>query len=146
MSDLQEEDGFAVVGLSKMVRNDDPAAIGALWEDFRSNSVHAKLGADASKDVYCVYHDYEGGFMDPYRMTIGHRVSSKSTPDGLNRAEIPRQSVVTYRVNGPQPHSLIAQWQAIWNGDLDRSYLADYDVYDANDPDNVSVRVGVRSS
>ncbi|CAN0596508.1 unnamed protein product, partial [Ectocarpus sp. 12 AP-2014] len=36
-------------------------------------------------------------------------------------------------------------WQAIWNGDLNRSYLADYDVYSADNPDVVSVRVGVRS-
>lgn len=59
---------------------------------------------------------------------------------------LPRQSVVTYEVKGPQPQTLISQWQAIWGGDLDRAYLADYDVYDATNPDTISVRVGVRSS
>ncbi|WFE73963.1 GyrI-like domain-containing protein [Roseinatronobacter sp. S2] len=145
MSHVQEQGGFAVVGLSKVVRNDDPAAIGALWESFHSNDVRTKVGADASDDVYCVYHDYKGGFMDPYRMTIGYRVLSADVPEGLHRADVPRQPVVIYEVKGPQPQSLISQWQAIWGGDLDRSYLADYDVYDAADPEAVSVKVGVRS-
>lgn len=144
MSQMQEE-GFAVVGLSKVVRNDDPAAIGALWEAFHASDVRTKVGADASEDVFCVYHDYEGGFMDPYRMTIGYRASLTDAPEGLHIAEVPRQPIVTYQVKGPQPQSLISQWQAIWRGDLDRSYLADYDIYDAADPEAVSVKVGVRS-
>jgi len=145
MSEVQEEEGFTVIGLSKVVRNDDPAAIGALWESFHSNDIRKKVGADASEDVYCVYHDYEGGFMDPYRMTIGYRISSADVPEGLHSAEVPKQSVITYEVKGPQPQSLISQWQAIWNGDLNRSYLADYDIYDATDPEAVNVRVGVQS-
>ncbi len=103
------------------------------------------MGADAAEDVYCVYHDYEGGFMDPYGMTIGNRSSPADVPEGLHRADVPRQQVVTYNVKGPQPQTLIAEWQAIWGSDLDLSYLADYDIYDANDPQTVSVRVGVRS-
>lgn len=144
MSHVNEQEGFTVVGLSKVVKNDDPSAIGVLWEAFHSNDIRTKVGADASENVYCVYHDYEGGFMDPYRMTIGYRTSSAEVPEGLHRAVVPRQSVVKYEVKGPQPQSLISQWQAIWNGDLSRSYLADYDVYDAADPEAVSVKVGVR--
>jgi len=145
MSHMQEEEGFTVIGLSKVVRNDDPAAIVALWESFNSSDLRTKVGAAASEDVYCVYHDYEGGFMDPFRMTIGYRASPSVIPEGLRRAEVPRQSVATYEVKGPQPQSLISQWQAIWNGDLNRSYLADYDIYDATDPEAVSVKVGVQS-
>lgn len=145
MSHMQEEEGFSVIGLSKMVRNDDPAAIGALWETFHSIDVRTMVGADAYDEIYCVYHDYEGGFADPYRMTIGYRASLAEVPEGLHRADVPKQSVVTYKVEGPQPQSLISQWQAIWNGDLNRSYLADFDVYDAVDPEAVCVKVGVQS-
>jgi predicted transcriptional regulator YdeE len=145
MSLKQDEDGFKVVGLSKVVRNDDPAIIGALWEVFRSSDVRTRIGADASKEVYCVYHDYEGGFMDPYRMTIRYRAPTTDAPEGFHCAEIPKQSVMVYDVKGPQPQSLIAQWQSIWNGELNRTYLADYDVYDADEPEAVSVRVGVKT-
>lgn len=110
-----------------------------------ASNIRTKIGVDTSEDVYCVYHDYEDGFMDPYRMTIGYRASLTDAPEGLHIAEVPRQSVVTYEVKGPQPQSLISQWQAIWNGDLNRSYLADYDVYDATEPEVINVRVGVQS-
>ena len=134
-----------VVGLSQLVRNDDPAAIGALWQAFLSQDIRSRLGAGACENIYCVYHEYQGSVMDPYRMTIGYRTPVAEAPDGLHRADVPKQHVRTFTVKGPQPQALIAQWQAIWGADLDRSYIADYDVYDANDPETVRVKVGVRS-
>lgn len=136
--------GFVVAGASGRVRNDDPAAIAALWDRFRAGDWAARLGHMASRDVYCVYHDYEGGFADPYQMTIGYRISMTSrNPDGVHRVEVPEQVVAVFRAEGPQPQTLIEQWQAIWAGDLSRTYRADYDIYDADRPEHVGVHVGV---
>lgn len=144
MSLEQKEDGFAVIGLSQMVRNEDPSAIGRLWEAFRSNDLRALLGPHASREIYCVYHDYEGGVMDPYRMTIGYRMPSATPVEGLHCADIPSQWMVSYAARGPQPQSVIAQWQKIWNSSLNRAYCADYDVYGADDAETVYIKVGVR--
>lgn len=140
-------ESFIVLGLSDRVRNDDPAAIGALWDRFRSSDIRARLGSSASQEVYCVYHDYDGGFTDPYRMTIGYRVPD-STPrtDGLYSASIPGQRLAVFEASGPQPQTLISQWQSIWQGKLDRAYVADFDVYDAQLPDRVAVHVGLSGS
>lgn len=141
---MGEESGFVLAGLSACVRNDDPAAIGALWEAFRGRDVRTEIDAEASPQIYCVYHDYEGGVSEPYRMTIGFRVPhAAKIPDSLYRVNVPDQTFVTYRTEGPQPQTLIAQWQAIWEGELNRAYVADYDVYDADNPDCVTVHVGV---
>lgn len=78
-------------------------------------------------------------------MTIGYRTALAEVPDGLHRAQVPRQHVTAFAVKGPQPQALISQWQAIWRGDLDRSYIADYDIHDADDPETVCVKVGVRA-
>lgn len=137
-------EGFVVIGLSARVRNDDPAAIGSLWAQFQSRDLATVLGVSASQNVYCVYHEYEGGFLDPYRMTIGYRVSAATEiPAGLYRAQIAEQDMATFRAEGPQPETLIGQWQAIWQGDLNRAYIADYDIYDAARPDLVVVHVGI---
>ena len=133
--------GFAVIGLSAVVSNDDPDAIGALWASFRAENIRVRLGPDASEDVFCVYHDYEGGVMDPYRMTIGYRATAAA--DGLRRVTIPQQSMAVYDATGPQPQAVIAQWQAIWQSDLARRFVADYDVYDPRTPDTVRVHVGL---
>lgn len=146
MPQEREEGGFAVIGVSKVVQNDDPSAIAGLWEAFRSNDIRTRIGADASGEIYCVYHEYEGDFRDPYRMTIGYRLPLEAPPEGLHRVEIPRQWMASYEVRGPQPQSVIAQWQDIWNGNLNRSYGADYDVYDTENPETVCIKVGVRRS
>jgi len=141
---MKEEGGFTVIGVSDRVQNDDPAAIGALWDAFRARDVKTEIGQPASEEVYCVYHDYDGGFMDPYQMTIGYRVpAGTATPEGLSRAEIPSQQAVAISAEGPQPQTLISHWQEIWNGDLNRAFHADYDVYDARNAERVTIHVGL---
>ncbi|MEM1431995.1 MAG: effector binding domain-containing protein [Pseudomonadota bacterium] len=139
----QRGGGFTVLGVSARVRNDDPAAIGALWDAFRARDLRAEIGPGASEEVYCVYHDYAGGHADPYRMTIGYRAPAADVPEALHRAEVPEQQVAQYRAEGPQPQTLISQWQEIWQSDRNRAYIADYDVYDAHNPELVTITVGL---
>lgn len=142
----KRKESFEVVGLSKRVTNDDPASIGDLWETFRNSDLRSKVGDTASREVYCVYHDYDGGFAEPFCMTIGYRVSTRTkAPNDAHRVEIPAQYVVPFAANGPQPQTLISRWQTIWQSELSRAYVADYDVYDADNPDLVTVFVGVTS-
>lgn len=141
-----ELEGFIVVGLSERVRNDQPSAIGALWTRFYQSNVMKRLPDAKSPDVHCVYHDYEGGHSDPFQMTIGYRVNQIcDAPEGLHRVFIPKQKVATFEVNGPQPQSLVAQWQEVWQSELKRAYAADFDVYDSKDESRVVVSVGVVS-
>lgn len=140
-------DEFLVAGLSGRVRNDDPAAIGSLWEAFRSRDLRAEIGDTASQDVYCIYHNYDGGFSDPFQMTIGYRVPAEiNLPSSMHCTKVPAQNVVAFSAEGSQPNTLISQWQAIWQSDLDRAYLADYDVYDAKNSNLVTVHVGLATS
>ncbi len=141
---IQQGESFVVIGMSERVRNDDPAAIGTLWEAFRARDIRAEIGAETLDEVYCVYHEYDGDFMEPYRMTVGFRVpASLETPKDLHRAEVPEQKLALFKAEGPQPQTLIAQWQAIWKGDHNRAYLADFDVYDASNPELVTVNLGL---
>ena len=150
---MQEEfsEGFVIAGISGRVRNDDPAGIGALWAQFQADPPRPRLGDQAAPEVICLYHDYDGSFTAPYRMTIGHRVpASAPVPEGLFRAEVPAQRMAVFDATGAQPQSVIAQWQAIWAqetaGGLDRAYRADFDLYDPAQPDLVRIHVGLRDA
>jgi predicted transcriptional regulator YdeE len=88
--------------------------------------------------------------MAPYRMTIGYRastpnVSAESVPEGLHAAEIPVRRMMTFVAHGPHPQTVVSTWQGIWASTLDRAFASDYDVYDADDPNAVCVKVGVKS-
>ncbi len=137
-------ESFTVAGLSAIVRNDEPDGIGALWQAFYARNVLDELDTVLTRDVYCVYHEYTGAANDPYRMTIGYRVAKEVTStDAFHTVVIPEQEMIMFEVKGPQPQTLIEQWQAIWQQNLNRTYLADYDVYSANEDDTVTVNVGV---
>ena len=143
----KNHEGFSVIGLTARVRNDEPSGIGALWERFYQTDLRARIPEAISADIYCVYHAYDGGHADPYAMTVGFRVSPDAIcPGGLSHISVPTQTMARFEAIGPQPETLIAQWQAIWQSDLDRAFVADFDVYDSEKPHRVTVNVGVKSS
>lgn len=142
---IENSDGFDVIGLSAHVRNDEPAGIAALWARFHQSGVDAQMTEGAGSKLYCVYHDYEGDHAAPFMMTIGYRADDGAPcPDGCSRVSIPAQTLAVFEAKGPQPDALIATWQSIWQSDLDRVYAADFDTYDTQTPDRVTVRVGIK--
>ena len=143
---FQQQDAFAIIGLSARVRNDDPSGIAALWSQFYRSGVSARLAGAASGDIHAVYHAYAGDQSDPYTLTIGYRVADDAAcPEGLSRVSIPAQSYAVFEAVGTQPQALIAQWQTIWKSGLDRAYIADFDTYDAENKERVTVSVGVKA-
>lgn len=142
----QKQEGFDVIGLSARVRNDDPAGIAALWSQFYKSGLRERLPGAIGGDIYGVYHDYEGDQSAPYVMTIGYRVpTGAACPADLSRVSIPPQAYAVFETVGAQPQALISQWATIWKSDLDRAYVADFDTYDAENKERVTVNVGVKS-
>ncbi len=140
-------EGFRAIGLSAKVRNDDPAAVGGLWEKFQQSNILAMLPAGTDPKLHCIYHAYAGNFLDPYEMTIGYVVAAGTAPPkGLSAVDVPAQPVALFETVGDQPATLLTQWQSIWKSDLDRAYVADFDVYDPTQPNHVTVVVGLKAA
>ena len=80
-------------------------------------------------------------------MTIGYRCADDaSCPQDLARMVVPRQRVAAFDASGPQPDTLVATWQSIWQSALERSFAVDFDIYDAASPDRAVVHVGVEKN
>jgi len=43
--------------------------------------------------------------------------------------EVPASRYAVFTAKGPYPQGLIDVWQAVWKGDLNRRYTADFEVY-----------------
>lgn len=127
---LAEVDEFDVVGISVVTDNakgtDD---INALWERFFKDSVGQYVPDKVNDNIYAVYSDYEGDHEKPYRLTIGYRVSGKVTPDNMTRICIIDQPYAILSAAGEQPKALIETWEAVWSGDLPRSFKTDFELY-----------------
>jgi len=107
-------------------------AIPAHWGRFYSENVLAKIPKRLNGDVLAVYTEYEKDHTKPYTMILGCETASlDEIPEGLVGIEIPAARYAVFTSNGPHPDALIQIWQSVWNGDLDRSFTADFELYPA---------------
>ncbi|MGB0719217.1 MAG: GyrI-like domain-containing protein [Bdellovibrionales bacterium] len=127
---LAEVESFDIVGISTVTDNQKAAEdINALWERFFKDSVGQYVPDKIDDVIYAVYSDYQADFEAPYRLTIGYRVSNRTTPDTMHRVTVKAQEYAVMSAAGEQPKALIETWQAVWSSDLNRSYATDFEVY-----------------
>ena len=90
-----------------------------------------------------LYTDYQGDHTKPYLYIVGVRApSGTQPPSGLMAREVPAQTMAKIEAKGPIPQSVIEAWQQVWRSDLNRSYIADFDIY-AGEGEPVSIFVGI---
>lgn len=128
---LAEVAGFTVTGLS-MITDQARATedINALWERFFTERIGQKVKGKADEVIIAVYSDYTGGEEAPYRITIGYRTDAHApASEGLYSVRVMDQNYAVLSAGGQQPKALIDTWQAVWSGDLPRSFKTDFEVY-----------------
>lgn len=136
---------FHVIGIAVRTSNANNKAlqdIGDLFGNFMAQNIMQKIPNKLTEDIYCVYTDYESDYNGPYTTIIGCKVSSLvDIPNGLIGKTIPHSKYEVYRSIGNLSISLAKTWEGIWNSDLNRSYLADFDIYGekARDFENAEV-------
>lgn len=139
-------DAFTVVGIAVRTTNQDGKGlqdIGELFNRFFSEQIALAIPNKVCEDVYCVYTDYESDFQGEYTTILGCKVSeAESLPKGFGKKEIPECNYQQYEAQGEVHESVGRIWTHIWESDIDRAYIADFDVYgeEAKDPKNALVR------
>jgi predicted transcriptional regulator YdeE len=129
---LAHFDFFTVAGVTIITDNqkgtDD---INALWQHFFESNIGQKLENQKEDDtIYAVYSDYEGDHTKPYRLTIGYKLKKgQRAPADLHSVQIENAEYALLSTQGPQPAALIDGWTAIWQGELDRRFKTDFEIY-----------------
>lgn len=126
-------DAFDIIGISVRTTNQDGRSqkdIGELWSRFMSEGVLEKIPGKESADIYCVYTDYESDFNGAYTTIIGCRVNMlEMIPEGMSGKIIPSSKYQVYKSSGEMPKALMETWKMIWGSDIERAYVADFDLY-----------------
>lgn len=123
---------FTIAGVSVVTDNEKGTDdINALWERFFESHVGQALEAQKEDDViYAVYSDYEGDHTKPYRYTIGYKLkNTDGIPAELQSIQVEEAEYAMLSAQGPQPQALIDSWKAIWQGELDRRFQTDFEIY-----------------
>jgi predicted transcriptional regulator YdeE len=152
--EIIEKEEIKLIGLAlpeKTANANGQAAVdcGNHWQKFEQGKYADKVTGKLSDDIYAVYHDYEGDHTTPYSYFIGCPVTDDAIiPDGMNSLVIPKGTYVKIIARGIMPDCIAHAWMDIWKSDLNRAYLADFEVYDEKSKDwsaaEVQVYVGVK--
>lgn len=103
---------------------------GQLWQKFEQEKIASQIPQKLSDDIYAVYFDYEGDHSDPFSYFVGCRVAvGTMPPEGLDRLIIPAQTYQKLIATGPMPDCIAGLWKEIWESDLPRAYIADFEIY-----------------
>jgi len=145
---------FKIIGISVQTSNQNNQAatdLGRLWQRFYAEEIFNKIPNKESEDVYAIYTDYESDYTGKYSTIIGQNVHSlDNIPAGLTGIVINNKNLKKYVAKGEMPNAVLNTWLEIWKDDanLNRSYIADFEVYGAKsqngEESEVEIYIGVR--
>ncbi len=141
---------FYIIGISVPTSNQNGQAaidIPALWQRFFSEKCLDIIPNKTDNTVYAIYCDYEGDHTLPYTTLIGCRVDSlEQIPAGFTAKTIEANRYSVFTASGKMRDGIVFKaWTHIWQSQVNRNYIADFEVYDekALDPDNASIDIYV---
>lgn len=149
----EQIEAISVIGITVRTSNQNGEGardIPALWGRFYSENIASKIPNKIDSDFYGVYTDYEGDYMKPYTTLVGCKVNSlEEIPDGMIGLTIDGGEYLKLTAKGDLMEGVVLEgWQKIWSTDLDRSYVADFEVYGekCKNPEDaeVEIYVGIR--
>ena len=133
-----------LIGIECRASNDNPQAIGATWQRFMAEQLAAQIPQRSDGNLIAVYCEYDGDHTKPYTFFLGCVVDSGAEPpSGFVSRMIPAGDYVKRQASGPMPAALMSEWTAIWSLDLNRSFVADFEIHDPNAPEAVDIFIGV---
>ena len=131
-----------VVGVSAVTSNADPKmgeVIGGLWEKLYPGGVNASIKNKINEYAIGLYSDYSG---ENYTVTAGNEVS-KPENDDLTVKIIPAGRYAKFSVSGHMVEAVASAWEKIWQMDLERSFVADFEEYLNSDWENALIDIYV---
>jgi predicted DNA-binding transcriptional regulator YafY/predicted transcriptional regulator YdeE len=143
-------DCFQVLGIHVRTSNKDYKSandISQLWAKFWAENISDKISCKLGTEIYSVYTNYESDQNGEYDCIIGFRVDNiSSVPDNMKLVKIEKSNYKKFTAKGDIIKGIVAnKWQEIWEINLNRTYSADFEVYDnrASNPENAEVDIFV---
>ncbi|KEO75314.1 GyrI-like domain-containing protein [Anditalea andensis] len=128
-------DTFRVVGISLPSKTENlnqksSRDCGGLWKKFHEGNYSSMIPDKINEDVIAIYHQYEGNHLEPFSYMIGHKVKGNTIPlEGLDYIDVSTGEYLKVSVKGEDYECLVTAWKDIWQSDLNRSYLYDFEIY-----------------
>lgn len=126
---------FNVIGISVRTTNENGQSgqdIPALWNKFMTEGIAEQIPNKIDNSIYCIYTEYENDHTKPYTTILGCKVENLDTiPNSMVGKTFEESTYTKYIAKGNILQGVVFnEWIKIWNSDLDRTFAADFEVYD----------------
>ncbi len=134
-----------VIGLQARTNNMSPEMseiIGGLWERFYRDGIYAEIVDKVSGKALGIYSGYEGNEKDDYDITVACEVeNTDKMPKETVSFIIPAGNYAKFIVKGDM-HTAVAEfWQKLWELDLPRTFICDFEEYQDGNTENAEIHI-----
>lgn len=134
-----------VAGFSARTNNTSPkmsSVIGGLWQKLYDKNGCEWLTNRVNDKAVGIYTNYAGNHLDDYTVITACEVkSSENIPDNMEIHKIPEGKYAKFIVRGNMITAVSEFWQKLWNLNLDRSFICDFEEYQNADSENAEIHI-----
>lgn len=143
-----KKEGFKVIGIKTRTTNENEQAsqdIPALWGRFMNENIAQNIPNKVDHNIFSIYTNYESDYTKPYDTILACEVSSlDEIPEGMVGMEFSPSDYQKFRAEGDlEKGAVYNAWLEIWNTDLDRKYMADFEIYGAESQNRKDAKVDI---
>jgi len=151
--EIIKKESFKVIGIKVRTTNENGQSandIGKLWEEFMTKNCVSKIPNKIDASILSIYTNYVADHTKPYDAILGCRVSTlDEIPAEMIGQEFKKGNYTKFVAKGNLTKGVVYDaWTTIWNTDLNRNFIADFEVYGANTQDftnaEVEIFVGIK--
>lgn len=140
--ELQEKTVWGLTARTNNMSPDMGTVIGGLWNRFFTDGVYESIPEKSTGKTLGIYSGYAGGPMDDYDITVGCETTAQGKPlEGLAELKIPAGKYARFVVKGHVQGAVAKFWEELWQMDLDRTFVADFEEYQDSEMENAEIHI-----
>lgn len=136
-----------VAGIEARTNNMSPdmgQVIGGLWNRFFNEHIYENISHKANDKALGIYTDYAADDKGDYTVMTACEISEepKEMKDLIVR-KIPAGKYAKFVIKGDMVEAVVKGWQEIWEMDLPRTFLYDFEEYQNDDMEEAEIHIYV---
>lgn len=150
---LTEKTVAGILARTNNLAPDMGSVIGGLWQRFYSEGIYSGIPDKVNNKALGIYTEYEGKEKDDYTVITACEVENDKKSDrsflsqcseitkDIKIMTIPAGKYARFIARGDMYEAVAAVWQEIWNTDLPRSFVCDFEEYQNDDMEQAEIHI-----
>lgn len=135
-----------VAGIAARTKNSDPTmpvVISGLWNQFFQGGIYEQIPNKVNQKSLGIYSDYETDYNGAYRIFVGCEIEQAATLPlkDTSFTTIPAGIYAKFIVRGNMQQAVADFWKELWEMNLDRSYVCDFEEYQNNSIEDAEIHI-----